>query len=75
MKDFFDLFIFDFIRFGRKKYPYLFTISLICVMFDYYQLFTNQFNKFTIIGAVCLSVYFIGLYIVYLDKRYNDLKL
>lgn len=75
MKDFCDFFIFDFIRFGRKKYPYLFTLSLICVIFDYYQLFINQFNKFTIIGVLCLTIYFIGLYIAYLDKRYNDLKL
>jgi len=75
MKDFCNFFIFDFIRFGRKKYPYLFTLSIICVIFDYYMLFNNTYNKFTIIGATCLSIYFIVVYIAYLDKRYNDLKL
>ena len=70
-----DFYIFDFIRFGRKKYPYLFTISLICAMIDYYMLFTNTYDKFTIIGAVCLTIYFIVVYIIYLDKAIDNLKL
>ena len=74
MKDFFNYFIFDFIKFGRKTYPYLFISCIICIIYDYWKMFNNTSDKFSIISALLLSTYFVGLYIAYLYKRYNDLK-
>lgn len=73
MKDFCYFFIFDFIRFGRKKYPYLFVISIVLLGLDILSLCLNRFNIFTIIGIVLLTIYFIGIYIVYMRKRLHNL--
>lgn len=74
MKDFLNFYLLDYIEYGRKKYPYLFVISIILYFLDIISLIFGRANGWIILAICLYALYFGGTYINYITDRYKILK-